>query len=236
MNFDCVCLLCPPIHTLYNLRHYYDLVRNLVQGAWLRYVRRLNAGCLGEADLDEFLFGSERCAWPPDLRTILRDVQKDVCLYCGGVIRDAGDIDHFIPWARYPLELGHNFVLAHAGCNRSKSDLLAAPRHLSAWHTRNVYYTDTMKQAFEASSILHDYDTTRRIVGWAYTQAEANQGLTLTGLHKDVFGNNLGADVMHKMLNELEAGSLIKLKTVTNEKTGRTHKVATLVPVSNPQE
>ena len=162
--------------TLYNLRHHYDLVRNLVQSAWLRYVRRLNTGCLGETDLDEFLFGSERCAWPPDLRTILRDVQNDTCLYCGGVIRDAGDIDHFIPWARYPLELGHNFVLTHATCNRSKSDLLAAPRHLAAWHTRNVYYTDAMKQAFESCNILHNYDTTKRIVGWAYTQAEANTG------------------------------------------------------------
>ncbi|NJD37157.1 MAG: HNH endonuclease [Geobacter sp.] len=158
------------------LRLHYELVRSLVQSAWLRHVRRLNMAVLQDRDLDAFLFDSERTAWPSGLRTILRDVQKGTCLYCGGVISDAGDIDHFIPWARYPLELGHNFVLAHAGCNRSKSDLLAAPRHLSAWHTRNVYYTDTMEQAFEAISILHDYDTTRRIVGWAYTQAESNKG------------------------------------------------------------
>ncbi|MGE3550381.1 MAG: HNH endonuclease, partial [Geobacter sp.] len=123
-----------------------------------------------------FLFDSERTTWPSGLRTILRDVQQGACLYCGGVIRDAGDIDHFIPWARYPLELGHNFVLAHAACNRSKSDLLAAPRHLATWHNRNIKHSDMIRQAFEASSILHDYDTTRRIVGWAYGQAEANNG------------------------------------------------------------
>ncbi len=34
-------------------------------------------------------------------------------------------IDHFIPWSRYPIDLGHNFVLAHAGCNSAK-----------AYHTR----------------------------------------------------------------------------------------------------
>jgi len=158
------------------LRLHYELVRSLVQSAWLRHVRRLNMAALQDRDLDAFLFDSERTTWPSGLRTILRDVQQGTCLYCGGVIRDAGDIDHFIPWARYPLELGHNFVLAHAACNRSKSDLLAAPRHLATWHNRNVCHSDVMKQAFEANSILHDYDTTRRIVGWAYGQAGFSQG------------------------------------------------------------
>ena len=31
-------------------------------------------------------------------------------------------IDHFIPWPRYPIDLGHNFVLAHAGCSSAKAD------------------------------------------------------------------------------------------------------------------
>ncbi|MGD9685486.1 MAG: HNH endonuclease [Desulfobacter sp.] len=158
------------------LRLHHELVRSLVQGAWLRHVRRLNTAILQERDLDVFLFDSERSAWPSGLRTILRDVQKGACLYCGGVIRDAGDIDHFIPWARYPLEMGHNFVLAHAACNRSKSDLLASPRHLDRWHSRNIQNSDAMRQAFEESSILHDYDTTMRVVGWAYGQASSNGG------------------------------------------------------------
>jgi hypothetical protein len=161
---------------LYCLRQHYDLVRNLVQGAWLRHVRRLNAAFLGERDLDAFLFESERTAWPSGLRTILRDAQQDTCLYCGNAVRDAGDIDHFIPWARYPLELGHNFVLAHAACNRSKSDLLASPRHLDRWHSRNIKNSDAMIQAFDSYSILHDYDTTMRVVGWAYGQASSNGG------------------------------------------------------------
>lgn len=159
---------------LYNLRHHFALVRNLVQGAWLRHVRRLNAVNLDEVDLDQFLFGTERSSWPTCLREVLRDVQKDTCLYCGTRVRDAGDIDHFIPWARYPLELGHNFVLAHATCNRSKSDLLAAPRHLASWHERNMRNAEQMGQAFETNHILHDYDATRRIVSWAYTLAESN--------------------------------------------------------------
>ena len=35
-------------------------------------------------------------------------------------------MDHFIPWWRYPADLGHNFALAHAECSRKKSDHLAA--------------------------------------------------------------------------------------------------------------
>jgi hypothetical protein len=35
-------------------------------------------------------------------------------------------VDHFIPWSRYPADLGHNFVLAHDRCINAKSDYLAA--------------------------------------------------------------------------------------------------------------
>jgi hypothetical protein len=45
----------------YCLRKFHALVSDQVRGAWLRYVRRQNLGLLGEtADLNEFLFGSER--------------------------------------------------------------------------------------------------------------------------------------------------------------------------------
>ncbi|MBE0598266.1 MAG: HNH endonuclease [Desulfuromonadales bacterium] len=157
---------------LFNLRQHYDLVRGLVQGAWLRHVRRLNAASLGEIDLDEFLFGSERSTWP-GLRQILRDVQGGSCLYCGRGVGDAGDIDHFIPWSRYPQDLGHNFVLAHATCNRSKSDLLASPAHLANWHKRNMVHGEHLSQRFSEKGILHDYLKTRHITNWAYAQAES---------------------------------------------------------------
>ncbi len=158
---------------LYNFRRHYDLVRTLVQGAWLRHVRRMNLACLGEADLDEFLFGSERSFWP-GLRELLRDAQKDICLYCNRSIGEKGDIDHFIPWSKYPIDYGHNFVLAHATCNRSKSDLLAAPVHLESWCERNEMHSTTLVQGFSELGILHDYPVTQRIANWAYRQAETN--------------------------------------------------------------
>jgi len=156
---------------LFNFRNHYDLIRNLVQGAWLRHVRRLNLACLGEADLDEFLFGSERTVCS-GLRDILRDVQEGRCFYCNRIIRDNGDIDHFIPWSRYPIEYGHNFVLAHASCNRSKSDLLAAPEYLERWCMRNALHASSLVDSFDEQRILHDFGTTKRITRWAYNQAE----------------------------------------------------------------
>jgi 5-methylcytosine-specific restriction endonuclease McrA len=157
---------------LFNFRRHYDLIRNLVQGAWLRYVRRMNLASLGEADLDEFLFGSERSLLP-GLREILKETQEDICLYCNRRIGEKGDIDHFIPWSKYPIEYGHNFVLAHTTCNRSKSDLLAAPEHLQKWCERNELHAASLVQGFNERGILHDYAATERIAGWAYGQAES---------------------------------------------------------------
>jgi hypothetical protein len=50
----------------YCLRTFYGLLRNLIQGAWVRFVQRLNANRLGNVtDLGTFLFGQEmgKCGW-----------------------------------------------------------------------------------------------------------------------------------------------------------------------------
>lgn len=156
---------------VYNFRRFYDLIRNLVQGAWIRHVRTLNVDLLGESDLGEFLFGAERSVLA-GLRTILKSVQSDSCFYCKGTLREGGDIDHFVPWSRYPLDLGHNFVLAHSVCNRSKRDFLAAPVHLENWQKRNQLHGKALAQEFDTHSILHNQEATEKIAFWAYSQAE----------------------------------------------------------------
>jgi len=87
--------------------------------------------------------------------------------------RYVGDIDDFIPWSRYPLDLGHNFVLAHSTCNRSKRDFLAARCHLEKWQKRNHVHGTTLGQEFDAQGILHNRKATEKIAIWAYSQAEA---------------------------------------------------------------
>lgn len=51
------------------------------------------------------------------VRPVLMDLQRGQCFYCGETASREGDhVDHFIPWAKYPINLGHNFVLADQRC------------------------------------------------------------------------------------------------------------------------
>jgi hypothetical protein len=94
---------------------------------------------IGEtADLHEFLFGSERSSLAM-VRTVLLDLQHGRCFYCNrGIVGDTAHVDHFVAWARYPVDLAHNFVLADSKCNGKKRDRLPAYEHLAAWTERNA--------------------------------------------------------------------------------------------------
>ncbi len=125
-------------------RTFYGLLRNLIQGAWIRFVQNLNADRLGHiTDLSSFLFGREREPLAA-YQDVLFDVQHGRCFYCHGELHRHADVDHFIPWSRYPTDLGHNFVLAHPQCNNQKSDHLAAEEHLQAWAERIGAHRDEL--------------------------------------------------------------------------------------------
>jgi hypothetical protein len=105
-------------------RAFHGLLRDLIRGAWVRKVQELNANNLGDlTDLGTFLFDQERSSLEV-YKPILLDFQERKCFYCHDDLRGSIDVDHFIPWSRYPTDLGHNFVLAHRRCNNAKSDYL----------------------------------------------------------------------------------------------------------------
>jgi hypothetical protein len=160
-------------------RKYYGLIGDLVRGAWVRYVRRFNPDVFGTvADLREFLFGSER-ANLKKVAAVLVEVQKGECFYCDGRV-GAGEnnVDHFIPWSRYPVDLGHNFVLAHGTCNGAKSDMLASVPHLRKWVNRNTNCGDQLVKGFESVGIVHHLQTSSTVARWAYNQAAGSAGQT----------------------------------------------------------
>jgi len=169
-------------------RAQFSVVQALVQTAWLSFVQRLppNRPILGSmTDLSEFLFGAERSG----LRSIadgLFDMQRETCFYCSGKIRGGGDVDHFIPWSRYPLDLGHNFVLAHASCNQDKRDMLAAPRHLQRWIERNNNEEVTLSQIFNAARFPFDVNASLSVAEWAYENAERAGALVWVSKGQDV--------------------------------------------------
>lgn len=164
-------------------RLFYPLVLNLVRGHWVSHIRRINtnhAFLRQDGDLEAFLFDSQRrnlqVAEP-----VLREIQSDHCFYCGGRMDGDFHVDHFIPWARYPRDLGHNFVLAHARCNLSKHDTLAARIHVEHWRERNAAHGGTLAGEL-ASTFTCDVQASNRIARWSYDlDAQAGARLWLRG-------------------------------------------------------
>jgi hypothetical protein len=155
-------------------RRFHGLIHELVRGAWLRFVRSIseNRLMLGEAsDLSDFMFGSSRA--PLELyRPILVQYQAGNCFYCQQRLGQQADVDHFIPWSRYPVDFGHNFVLAHKSCNNMKADRLAAVEHLHRWCNRNAQHGNAMSDAFQKQNIVHNQNASLRVTTWAYEQAQ----------------------------------------------------------------
>jgi hypothetical protein len=152
----------------------FQIVQALVQLAWLTFVQKLapNSTLLGATgDLAEFLFGSERAGLSA-LIDGLKGLQLNRCFYCGRTFVDQLEVDHFVPWARYPRDLGHNFVLAHRTCNQSKADMLAAPAHLKRWIERNRTRETELQNIFSAARFIGDADASFSVTEWAYDHAE----------------------------------------------------------------
>ncbi|MBE3074880.1 MAG: HNH endonuclease, partial [Actinobacteria bacterium] len=88
------------------------LLRPLIEAKWANRILRFNRQVVSDAGLPEFLFGAERVPLAV-ARPVLREVQGDRCFYCGGRLRGAADVDHFVPWARWPDNGIENLVAAH---------------------------------------------------------------------------------------------------------------------------
>jgi hypothetical protein len=105
-------------------------------------------------------------------------------------------VDHFVPWRRYPFDLGHNFVLAHPACNSRKGDRLAAVTHLRRWDERNRSELYELPRRFAQAGLPHDWQASRSITWWAYDQVARAGGQVwvkgkemepLTGEWEEVF-------------------------------------------------
>ena len=155
-------------------RALYGLVLDAVRGAWLRQITNIaaNRPLVGGSDLASFLFGNERASLD-GFRGVLRDHQGGRCLYCRKELRGAGCVDHFIAWSRYPVDLGHNLVLAHDACNAKKRDFLAYPAHLERWQVSHLERASELAQRFDSLALPHEEMRSRAITWWAYEQGEA---------------------------------------------------------------
>lgn len=67
-------------------------------------------------------------------------IQGCRCFYCDARLGDParGQVDHFVPWSRYPDDSLDNLVVADVACNGFKSSSLAAADHVARWARRFV--------------------------------------------------------------------------------------------------
>lgn len=161
----------------YCLRRFHPLVQQLARTHWVDHIKtnRRNHGILGDAgDLEDFLFGISRQSLAI-IGTGLRKLDGAYCFYCGQGMHNA-DVDHFIPFALYPRDLAHNFVLAHPQCNRSKSDSLAGKAHLERWLQRTVKQSAQLVEVGASAGVAVDSRTVHRVAAWGYANAQAAGG------------------------------------------------------------
>jgi hypothetical protein len=119
------------------------LIRPLVELHWTRMVARLNGLALEEERLRTHLFGADRAGFPTSLRIALVDLHHGRCFYCGDRLRSRIEVDHFIPWSRWPNDAVENLVPADR-CNTRKRDFLPALVHVERWRSRLADHGDDL--------------------------------------------------------------------------------------------
>jgi 5-methylcytosine-specific restriction endonuclease McrA len=110
------------------------LARPVIEREWLRHVARRNTDEVDELRLEAFLFGSQRQSLSA-VRAPLLELQTGRCFYCDGE-RGPWEVDHFLPWARWPDDRLDNLVVTHRRCNNDKRAALPALGHLERWWGR----------------------------------------------------------------------------------------------------
>lgn len=157
-------------------RAFHGLITGMIRGGWVRTLRGMaqNRELLDHTDdLFEFLFESSRTNLS-GVAALLRDYQDDQCFYCRRKLRDQAQVDHFVPWSKYPFDLATNFVLTDARCNGSKSDHLAGEEHLEHWARSRLAVT-TLDTDFLSIGVSVDHERSREVARWCYEQAEVAQ-------------------------------------------------------------
>lgn len=128
-----------------SLRRLRGVIVAVVQARWALWVRERNESLGPDRDLESFLFGVRRGPVAA-YATRLYELQEGRCFYTGSRLGEPrrGEVDHFIPWSRYPWDSPFNLVLASRSANSAKRDRLAPPSDRDRWLDRNDAHEATL--------------------------------------------------------------------------------------------
>ena len=163
----------------YCFTRFSKIVNKLCQQYWTEFVRknRHNQPYFSDdVDLQKFLFHQSRQNLKV-LESILIDTQQGQCFYCHKNLKNNIEVDHFIPWSKYPIDTTHNFVLTDHSCNNSKRDYLAEELFYEKWLERNQRHGHTIEQQAKTIGFITNQQRSETISQWAYQIAVEHDDL-----------------------------------------------------------
>lgn len=163
----------------YCLAHFSHIIFKLCQQYWTEFIRnnKRNQHLFNQdTDLQGFLFNQSRQNLA-SLLPMLIDIQDCKCFYCAKPLKKDMEVDHFIPWSKYPNDTAHNFVLADRSCNNAKRDYLADIPFYERWQLRNQAYNQDITSFAIEKGFTADLATSEKVSKWAYHLAKDNQDL-----------------------------------------------------------
>lgn len=174
------------------LIHLAPVLRPLIHRQWTTMVALLND--FPESRLEQHLFGRERIALS-ELRPGLHQAQQGSCFYCGKRTKiENTQIDHFLPWSRYPDDNLANLVLADADCNLQKTNFLADIPYALRWQDRDE---STLKQI--ATTINWPFDPQRSFSTALMVYGHLGPGIRLWKQGKNLV-HPVGVEVLQNSL------------------------------------
>lgn len=149
------------------LRRMRGVIVALVQARWARWIRENNEGLAADRKLEEFLFGANRTNVAVYAERFY-ELQSGRCFYSGDKLAkpNAGEVDHFIPWSRYPFDSPFNLVLASRKVNNAIRDQLKPLDWRDRWLQRNELRSKDIVLQCGASEF--DQEVAVRLANWVY--------------------------------------------------------------------
>jgi HNH endonuclease len=154
------------------LRSLRGVVIAMVQAKWASWIREHNASLGKDRHLEDFLFGARARTNIRVFAKRLYEIQDGRCFYTCKRLgsHQRGDVDHFIPWARYPFDSPFNLVLASPTINNRFRDELKPVEWRAEWLQRNETYFGrlTAPEPGGFGAAADDAQTAKAISDWIY--------------------------------------------------------------------
>lgn len=153
------------------LRRLRGVIVAIVQSRWALWVRENNDRLAADRGLEAFLFGASRTSVSAYAARFY-DLQSGRCFYTGKKLSSpkSGEVDHFIPWSRYPLDSPFNLVLAERAVNNSLRDKLKPQDWRDRWLARNSsdFAALTASEPNGFGALPEDAGTVKAVCDWIY--------------------------------------------------------------------